>query len=120
MILRVSLAVGLFFIYQEINAQSFSISGRVILNEDPAIGAHVSLNKTNTTVCDKKGHFSFSSLKSGSHELVIKYVGDEKYHTKIEITDRSASLTIKLVAKYDELNTSNIEIQENETRPPHY
>ncbi|WP_276090231.1 TonB-dependent receptor [Pedobacter sp. JY14-1] len=78
------------------SAQLFSVSGRVRINSTPAAGATVSIVHTSlTTSCDESGKFGFNTVPAGKYELIVYFLGAEKYSKKIEV-NRDVVLDVTL------------------------
>jgi iron complex outermembrane recepter protein len=71
----------------QLNAQ-FSLKGKVKGSDNEfLIGAHVIIRDTYyQTTTNKEGEFVFNGMKSGTYQLIVSFVGYEKYSLKMEVT----------------------------------
>lgn len=94
----------LFLSYTSIYAQ-IKISGTVVDEDNnPLIGASVYINNTSIgTDTDDDGYFAFS-VKEGSYELVVSYIGYDTKKYQLDTKTYSKPLSFKLESIYDELD----------------
>ncbi len=81
------------------------ISGTVVDEENqPLIGASVYINNTSIgTDTDDEGYFAFT-VKEGSYELVVSYIGYDTKKYPIDTKTFKAPIQVKLKSIYDELD----------------
>ena len=93
-----SLLAILVFCSFSLFAQNYSISGKVLDNEDnkPLPGAHISLNHPwgeayKTAASDNEGNFKLKGISKGGYHLKISFIGYEDFQKEI---------TYKLLKKF--------------------
>lgn len=91
-------------------AQEESITGKVILNKAPAIGATVILLPVNIEIrTDSNGMFSFSGIKAGDYRLHVSFAGTQTYQQRVSFKGKNIVLNISLNAdESKQLDTVNI------------
>jgi iron complex outermembrane recepter protein len=74
----------------QLNAQ-FYLKGKVKgIDNEFLIGAHVIIRDTYyQTTTNKDGEFVFNGIKSGRYQLLVSYVGYEKYSSEIAVTQNT-------------------------------
>lgn len=76
------------------------IKGKVSDKNGALIGANVSIKGTYDGATSKAGgEFEFKTLKKGSAELVVKYVGYHEFIKQIELNDSTIIIEVKLREK---------------------
>ncbi len=86
-------------------AQTFSISGIIRFEKNPAVGATVTLEPLNLkTSSQADGAFQFHQLQAGSYKVVVTYVGASGYQQRVTLVDQDLTLNIKLVQEDVQLN----------------
>jgi hypothetical protein len=71
-----------------LQGQTQGIKGKVvdITTNENVIGAQVTLDqKSQQTITDATGHYSFDNVPSGSHSITIEYIGFETYKNAFEV-----------------------------------
>jgi len=96
-----------------VTAQQSSLSGRIVLNQQPADRATVTLSPVNLhTRSDAKGNFSFTGVKAGNYVLHVVAIGAQAYHEKIWLKGQDIAITINLAAEearlLDSVNITHI------------
>ena len=77
--------------------QQYSISGMILLGDEPAVYATVTLLPgPGQKRSNDNGFFRFSKLVPGDYQLKISVVGYLSYDKNISLTDKSISLDINL------------------------
>jgi len=98
----------------------FTISGRVINQDDSRPVPNVNVFLNNSSIGDKTGHsgsFTLTEVKPGKYELIVSIVGFENYHQTIQIEDKNIALqTIKISPKIILLNEVKIKPVTNANR----
>ena len=90
--------------------QNFSVSGMVVYENQPVIGATVLLQNNNAaTYTDLKGNFSFSNLNPGDYILRISSIGFISFSKSITIVNKN--LVIPVVLTIDIKNLDSVTIQ---------
>lgn len=90
-----------------LNAQSFSINGKIALadNEKMAVTSVLLYSENNQTllkavVTDASGSFTFRGIKPGNYTLKINYIGFESYTSKaFTVADKNLELPIIALQK---------------------
>lgn len=87
-------------------AQSGSISGRIISNDQPVAFATISIPSIQKgTIADEEGHFSITQLPAGLIKLRITSIGFAAYEEEVDLTKTlKKSLNIELIQLNSELD----------------
>lgn len=93
-----------------LNAQSFSINGKIALenNEKTAVTSILLYPENSQTlvkavVTDSNGNFIFSNIKTGNYLIKINYVGYQSYNSNVfSITDKNIELPLIALQKSTE------------------
>jgi hypothetical protein len=98
----------------------FTISGRVINQDDTRPVANVNVFLNNSSIGDKTGNsgsFTLTDVKPGKYELIVSIVGFENYRQTVQIEDKNIVLqTIKINPKIILLNEVKIKPVTNANR----
>ena len=97
----------LIFVTNFLNAQSFSINGKIMLaeNEKIAVTSVLLYPENNQTllkavVTDAAGSFTFQGIKPGNYTLKINYIGFESYTSKVfTVSDKNVELPLIFLQK---------------------
>ncbi|MEB0260971.1 MULTISPECIES: TonB-dependent receptor [unclassified Mucilaginibacter] len=93
-------------------AQQLQISGTVKTGNKVIEGATVTLlPDTLKTASDAAGHFAFNSLKPGSYEVLVTYLGAETYRKKVNLKGQSITLSVN-VKQEDTRELSEVNVQD--------
>lgn len=96
------LVLLLVFATNFLNAQSFSITGKIALEDNEKMAAtsvflytENNENLLKAVVTDDTGNFTFQGIKTGNYVLKINYIGFESYtSTVFTINDKNVELSL--------------------------
>lgn len=96
------LLLFLVFASNFLNAQSFSITGKIALEENEKVAVtsvflypESNQNLLKAVVTDAAGSFTFQGIKAGNYVLKIKYIGFEPYTSKVfTVADKNVDLPL--------------------------
>jgi hypothetical protein len=96
-------------------AQNLSIKGQVTASDggNPIVGATVILVNTDKgTTTDAIGNFNIKGLSQGNYQLIISYLGYEKFQKEISLT---ANQEIKISLQPSSINLTEVTISPNKS-----
>jgi hypothetical protein len=107
--MRIYLTIVFFLFIKAISAQT-TISGTVIAQKDGTLpGANIYLKGTyDGTSSDTNGRFSFKTQKTGTHTLVVEFLGYEPFAKEISLTGAEINLLIELKETFSKLDAVTI------------
>ena len=107
--MRIYLLIVFFLFIKAISAQT-TISGTVKAQKDGTLpGANIYLKGTyDGTSSDVNGRFSFKTPKTGTHTLVVEFLGYEPFAKEINLTGAEISLLIGLKETFSKLDAVTI------------
>ena len=94
----------------ELMAQSTLITGVVTdLKNNPMPGANIYIEGTyDGASSDDDGKFSFTTTETGTHILIVDYIGFETYREKLELTGEDIYIESGLKESFNQLKAVNI------------
>lgn len=104
--------------FQLLNAQTTSLEGQVIDEEDrlPLIGAHVSFPALGIrAITDENGHFTLTELPLGKQEIEISYTGKKTHQELLQLKATGNKLQIRLEDEAHLLSQINVQAAPEES-----
>ncbi len=103
-------AIFVFFLFASgsFHAQTFSISGTIVDNNEPIIGATVILTETNQgAITDLDGSFSIENVKPGDYTLKVSYISYLSQIKEVTVTNSDVKLE-DIVLQVDFFNMEQV------------